>query len=135
MARDSLSPIEEAIAYAKFIKVENEKGEEITLWDQISKGEPRILRLPSDQHPQVIELASKIGRYTSPMKIRERLRLLALPTDVQNMVDNREIKLAVAKTLARLIRFIYPFKPIFSENTFLGGRVIPHSSGSFSLAT
>ncbi|KXA98284.1 hypothetical protein AKJ37_00680 [candidate division MSBL1 archaeon SCGC-AAA259I09] len=98
VARDNLTKIEEARAYAKYI---TDNGYETNLLDELEEN-PNNVRIPSNDHPQVKELADQIGKYTSSQTINSRLQLLTLPEEVQNAVESGEVTLRVAEYIARL---------------------------------
>lgn len=70
--------------------------------DEIEKYPSRGRKFPSEDHPQVKELAEQIGKHTSAVTIRKRLYLLALPEEVQNAIEHGEIQLKIAMKIARL---------------------------------
>lgn len=104
IARDDLSEIEEARAYAKYIIngkfVTHEDCENFL--DEIEKHPPRRRKIPSEDHSQVKELAEQIGKHTSASTIRRRLYLLALPEEVQNAIEHNEIQLGIGTKIASL---------------------------------
>ncbi|KXB00766.1 hypothetical protein AKJ40_00655 [candidate division MSBL1 archaeon SCGC-AAA259M10] len=98
VARDNLTKIEEARAYAKYI---TSNGYETNLLDEIEKN-VHLVDIPSKSHKQVKELANQIGKYTSPSTIGKRLKLLILPEEIQNAVESGEIKIKVAQVITQL---------------------------------
>jgi ParB-like chromosome segregation protein Spo0J len=99
--RDDLSPIEEARAYAKHVEVRVD-GEMVPFDEHIKGGEradgPVVQ--PGGGNSTIQSLAEKINPGTN--QIRYRLGLLTLPEDVQQQVENDQLKLKPARIIARL---------------------------------
>ncbi|TET91184.1 MAG: hypothetical protein E3J35_04210 [Methanomassiliicoccales archaeon] len=68
LARDSLTPIEEANAYAEYLGVDAD-----------------LVSIPSDHDPTLMEFAKRIG--VSPSVMSKRIALLTLPKKVQKLVE------------------------------------------------
>ncbi len=85
-ARHDLTPIEEARAYAGYLNLF--EGDRVSLQTY-----------PSNKDPDLKNLSDQIG--ASPDVIVHRISLLALPEDIQTMVENGELLLRPAETIAR----------------------------------
>jgi len=99
---DALWPIEEARAYAKHVKVQVD-GEAV-LFDEYIKGDESpqgTIAVPTGTgNASVEQLADKIN--PAPNTVRNRLELLALPFDVQQSIEDGQLKLKPARIIARL---------------------------------
>jgi len=99
--REDLTPVEEAWGFAENIVVDY-GGEEQTYAEYIKEYLPREARLfvPTGDNKTVESLASKIS--PSPGTVNDRLRLLVLPPEVHESIENGDLQVGVARTIAGL---------------------------------
>ena len=109
IAREELTSIEEARAFANFIKVEdpNDKMKKISFLESVEKGDGQArdkILVPSKNHKDVVSLSKNLaqpGKY-SASKISGRLHLLLLPSDLQTAVENKNLGIELGEALTRL---------------------------------
>jgi ParB family chromosome partitioning protein len=111
LAREDLTPVEEARVYANAVTVkyrEDDDGEPIeeTYAEYINHTRDKNLDLdiPAQTNPQVQTLAGRIT--TSDGTIASRFRLLVLPDDELNAVENGELGVESARRIGEILRHL-----------------------------
>lgn len=99
--RMDLTPIEEARAYAQHVTISVD-GEEMAYDEYIKEAnhDDVVIKVPSRDAASVGRLSERIN--PGPDAIEHRLSLLVLPEPVQNRVENGDLVLRAAETIARL---------------------------------
>jgi len=101
LARESLTPLEEAYGFAEAIIVhyaEDNEPQRFVEYLQDAKGEHVPIRVPSHNDSEVKELAKRVT--PGDRTISNRLLLLVLPAAVQTRIEQENFPLRVAERIA-----------------------------------
>jgi ParB-like chromosome segregation protein Spo0J len=123
--REELTPIEEAKAYAQYVTVSDD-SEDVPFDEYIEEGKASdaSLEVPTEKNSSVKSLAERIN--PNEPEIRDRLKLLVLPDEVQTKVEHNELTLKVAQGIARLRQIADAdrrtelMKEVASDSRFIG---------------